>query len=496
MKRLVLLLLFTLLSLAGFCVTQNGYVKQINRPSAPGASLSGVIIRVRGTHNAIESSEQGDFTILLPALQNGEAFSFSMINKAGYELRDQNLIGRQIACSDMVPFEITMVNSEMLLKEKERISQVAIANLEQNYEQQVSQLEARLRNQEIETAQYQAQLQEIEEKYEAFLPLIQSMSDYYARVDYDALDSTEMLVQNLIEQGQLLEAKRLILLKGSPQQRAEQIQQVEQWTKVQKQELTQDLYHLYSICLQRYENDSAAMYICARAEVDTNDVDFQLQAGQFMRDIQTDYASAMTYFLRAERISTQQYGFISGPMATTLMELGSTCKLTHRIEEARSYYQQSLIVREQLRKKDSPAVAELLNNLAELVALEKQYTQALKYHEKAYKIRLKHFGQFSKEAAESLMGIAGIYYRTGKYEKALKDWKTVETIYSQTPDIPKQRIAANQNNIAGAYFKLGNYEDARRYFQSAYDIYKEVLGPQHPRTKNTKANLDYLQNQY
>lgn len=492
MKRITLLLLGLLLSFACWSITQKGYVKQVNRPSQQGGALSGVTIRVRGAHNAIESAEKGDFSILLPSLQNGEAFSINWVNKIGYELSDQNLIGRQIACSDIVPLEIVMVNSEQLLKEKERIAQVAIQNMEHIYEQRVTELEEKLKNNEIVMAQYQSQLQQIEEKYDAFLPLIQSMSDYYARVDYDALDSVEMQVQNLIEQGQLLEAKRLILLKGSPQKRAEQIQQIEQWTKAQKSELAQDLYHLYSICLQHYENDSAAMYICARAELDTNNVDYQLQAGQFMKEIQADYASAMTFFLRAERISTRQYGFISGPMATTLLELGSTCKLTHRIPEARNYYQQSLTVREQLRGKNSPAVAELLNNLAELVASEKDYNQALKYHVRAYKIRLKYYGENEEKTAESLMGIAGVNYRLGKYKKALEGWQEANAIYQNTPNTPPQRLAANYNNIAGAYFQLGNQEEALRYFQMAYDIYINVLGPMHPRTKNTKANLDVL----
>ena len=494
MKRIVFLFLGLVISIVSWGITQNGYVKQVNRPSQSGGVLSGVAIRVRGAHNAIESSEKGDFSILLPALQNGDAFSLNWVNKAGYELCDQNLIGRQIACSDIVPLEIVMVNSEQLLKEKERIAQVAIQNIEHIYEQRVTELEKMLKDNKIATEQYQSQLQQIEEKYEAFLPLIQSMSDYYARVDYDALDSTDMQVQNLIEQGHLLEAKRLILLKGSPQQRAEQIQQVEQWTKAQKQELTQDLYHLYSICLQRYENDSAAMYICARAEVDTNNVDFQLQAGQLMKDIQADYPSALNYFLRAERISMRQYGYYSGPMATTLLELGSTYKLTHRLTDAKDYYQRSLDVREKIRGKNSPAVAELLNNFAELVASEKNYNQALKYHERAYKIRLKYFSEDNPKTAESLMGLAGAYYRLGKYKTALEGWQKARTIYQNIPDTPQQRLAAIYNNIAGAYFQLGNQEEACRYFQIAYDIYVKVLGPMHPRTKNTKANLDYIQN--
>ena len=46
--------------------TQQGYVKTIGRPNQKGIALSGVTVRVRGSHNAVLSNAQGGFEMMMP----------------------------------------------------------------------------------------------------------------------------------------------------------------------------------------------------------------------------------------------------------------------------------------------------------------------------------------------------------------------------------------------------------------------------------------------
>ena len=50
----------------------------------------------------------------MPGKRNGDPIVLQSVSKAGYELKDKGLIGRQQAFSTQVPIEIVMVNIRQL----------------------------------------------------------------------------------------------------------------------------------------------------------------------------------------------------------------------------------------------------------------------------------------------------------------------------------------------------------------------------------------------
>ncbi len=92
--------------------TQQGYVKTLGRPNQKGVALSGVTIRVKGGHNAVLSNHQGVFSMPMPHKKNGDTYQLQQVQKQGYELNEQDVIGRPYAFSDKIPLTITMVNSQ------------------------------------------------------------------------------------------------------------------------------------------------------------------------------------------------------------------------------------------------------------------------------------------------------------------------------------------------------------------------------------------------
>ncbi|MBR1631087.1 MAG: hypothetical protein IJ680_04455, partial [Paludibacteraceae bacterium] len=340
-------------------IVQTGNVRSITRHDQQSVAIEGCVVRVRGQHNAVQSRSTGEFSITLANLQNGQPYALSSVVKSGYEVAEQSLIGRQLPASTDVPLEILLVNREQLQREKEAIAERARQNVEIYYEARVAQLQADLAEKRLDSIGYARRMQDLEAKYERFEPLLQAMSDRYARTDISRLDSLSIRINEAIEHGNLDEAERLVHQKGDldarlaeildqdavlqaaqqtldEQQR--QLNERQQQNDARRADLGDDYYRLYSICLSRFQNDSAAYYIRRRAALDTLNFDYQIQAGQFIKDIIADDALAMTYFRRAYRIAQEQYGEMTMQNATACHEIAATLKLQGDLEHALTQY--------------------------------------------------------------------------------------------------------------------------------------------------------------
>lgn len=502
MKRKSSILFALCLSLSCLAITQEGTVRTIARKGQAGQPIEGAVIRLQGSHNKVASRENGDFSLLLHDLQNGEAYAFASIYKSGYEPAEQELIGKRIPCSDQVPVEILLVSKIQLMQEREAIETKARENVEIYYQAKLDSLEQLLAAKQISEAEMAAQKQRLESQYENFEPLLQAMSDVLARTDYARMDSLTALMQQAVEKGNPEEAERLLREKGSMEQReavlrewGKNIQALQQEVdrnqaeyKKQKRDLEDDCFRFYSACLTRFQNDSANYYIQKRAALDTTNVDYQLQAGQFVMSIMADYALARMYYERAYRIAEEQYGELSGQMATTCNELGLIAKKQGDLDGAMVWYNRSLTIREKLLGKNSPAIAEALNNLGELFRAKKDLKKAMDCHKRALKIREKHFAASGLVVAESKFNIAGVYYQQGQLDKAKALYLEVQEVYETNPKVQQTRVAAIYNNLGGVSYMHGKYAEASRYFEKALAIYRKVLGDQHPMTRNAEKN--------
>ena len=500
-----------LVSMTAFAVTQEGYVRTISRKSVPGVPVDGVVIRIRGSHNAVQSHADGDFSLLLHNMVNGDPYTIASISKAGYEPAEQELIGRRLPCSDQVPLEILMVSRAQLAQEKEEIAAKARENIERYYQERMAALEQQLAAQTINEQEFSRRLDELEGQYERFEPLLQAMSDKLARTDYERMDSLTAQIQNAIESGNPEEAERLVRAKGDMDAREAAIRaQEEQQARAQqtldeaqaqlnankaltaqrKRELAEDYYRMYAAFLARFQNDSAYRYIAKRAALDTLNVYYQIHAGQFALHIINDKERARVYFMRAYRLAQDQYGELSGPMATTCNEMGLLEKMSGNPDAAMPWYERSLSIKEQTNGKHSAAVAEALNNIGELYRIRKDWRKAEDCHRRALQIRSKQFGKQSLEVAESLNNIGGTLFQQKQYIKAKELFEQVHAIFAANPKTPPVRIADNEVNLGVVAYYTERYETAQQWVTRALETYTKVLGHAHPKTRNAQACLE------
>lgn len=210
MKRLFLLSIQFFMLLTMLAQTQQGIVKTIGRPNKPGVPLANVTIRMRGMFNAVVSSQDGTFSLLMTGKKDGDAIILQSVQKTGYELKDRELTGRSLVFSSQVPIEILMVDQRQLAADKQRIEENAYRVAERNYQKKLKVLDDQRKNSEMTAEAYRQELQQLQEKYEKYLSLIGDMADRYARTDYDQLDSIDREINICIENGELDKADSLI----------------------------------------------------------------------------------------------------------------------------------------------------------------------------------------------------------------------------------------------------------------------------------------------
>lgn len=427
MRKITILAFIALTTLAQ-AQTQNGFVRTASRPDKQSERLQGVIVRVRGSHNPVMSAADGAFQLLLPGTAAGEGYVIAGVNKAGYELREPELIGRTQPFSEKVPLEIVMLSRQQLMQDKMRIEQKARENIERYYNERLEQLNEQLVQAKLSNAQFEQQLSQLEQQYERFEPLIAQMSERYARTDYDQLDAAGVAIQQAIEEGNLDEAQQLILKKGSPEDRERKLRRIQQEAAFQLKDLAQDYYNLYTIHLSRFENDSALYYLVRRAQLDSTNAAWQLEAGRFLELFFVKPAEVLEYYHRALRHATRN----EGPRSTNVA-------LAH-------------------------------NAIACTMAELGKYDEALAEFDEVLPLYEEIYGENHIYTAAREVNVGVVYYHLGKLRDAMRYFRAALTTYQSVQAADAETLQAKaelENNMAAVYIAQGKLDEAETHLQEA-----------------------------
>ena len=548
--RLVTVWIFLLQSVVLMSQTQRGIVRTALRPNKKIVYLPGVTIRLRGGHTAVLSGAGGKFEMTMSKAKAGDAFYLSSVRKSGYELADNRTIGRAFTYSSKVPIEIVMINTREKEEDVRRISDNSYRRAEKTYKQRISKLEKQLSEKTISEASYHEQLQDLQTWFEKYESLINSMAERYASTDYATIDSLNAAINIAIENGELERADSLISTAGSLEKMVKENKEAERKAnerlnigrnimenatadlmsiKNDKNRLADLLYSKYSICLTRAERDSAAYYIQMRAELDTTNVDWQLEAGWFIDYYLADYEEAIALYKRALRSAVEQFGDSHPDVATSYNNIGLVYNDQGNYVKALESYNKALEIYLSVFGDKHPNVATNYNNIAVVYFSQGNYAQALEYYNKALELYLSVFGDRHPSVATNYNNIGGVYDSQGNYAKALEYYnKALEIRLSvfgdRHPDIATcynniggiyrgnyakaleyynkalkillsifgdrhPNVATSYNNIAAVYFSQGNYAQALEYYNKALEIYLSVFGDRHPNVATNYNNI-------
>lgn len=491
MRKLYFILIGLSVHLAASAITQQGMVRTISRPNRPSENLEGVLVRVRGNHNAVISESTGLFSILMQELQNGDPYCLSAVMKSGYQLSEQDIIGRQQAGSDRVPLEIAMVSTSQLQEEKNAIAAKAREGVERYYTEQIMAIEQALAKQQLTNEQYEQRIAELDNKLMQSEQQIEQMADRYARTDYALLDSVAGAIQSAIEQGDLDAAEQMILRKGSLTDRHQRIVDMRRDVKIQEQDLKQDYYHLHSIALSRFQPDSAAYYLQLRADIDTTDAAAQLDYAKFLNEYMRSTENAWYYTQRAERQVRKADGEHSMLMLRVLCEGGQCLYLQKQYLNAASKLEYSLALCLELYGKDHKYTATRRVCLGASYYGMKKYKEAKKQFNEALRIFHIEGQEDDLTEATTLNNLAGIAF-------AENDYALAKTYFEESATL-LQSVAPNSNtlpptlaNIAATYVRLGDKTTANQYYTEAYTVACRIFGETNSFTKYLKTRVESI----
>lgn len=488
MKRFII---WTILSFLPLCLsgqTQRGLVKSLGRPGREGEALENVIIRAAGQHNSVISDDHGAFSLILRDIHVGEGYAFQNIIKTGFVLVDEGVIGRTYAFSETVPVQITMTMKEQLQADKLRIETNTYRTAESQYKSQLEEAERALSEQTITEAFYREQIHLIQARFEKYQLMIDSISDHFARVDYDGLSDDEIEINTSIENGDIDQAyammedrhqmlARIDELIANTESLIQSTRQDEHAFHERQKRDAEDLYRLYTISLARFDNAMATKYIQTRAALDTTILEWQIDAGIFLENYMSDYSAAKVYYERARHIAEEQYGKDHYLYARTLNLLGSLSSQEARFKESAQYHFEALGI--QQRDIDNPDAAESLDNLGVLYCDQHDYEKALSYHEQAL--------QWKERFPDDSLSIALSYNNIGVCKSYLKQYVEAKWYHQKALDIFLDAFGENNldvsltyANLGEVFFDLGDDSQALDYLQKSLSIRKRILGNKHP----------------
>ena len=160
--------------------------------------------------------------------------------------------------------------------------------------------------------------------------------------------------------------------------------------------------------------------------------------------------------------------------------------------EAIPLAKRALAIREKALGPNHPAVATILNNLANLYDAQGNYAESKPFHQRALTIREKALGPDHPDVANSLNNLAVLYRNQGNYVDAELLLQRTLAIYKRVREPNHPDIARSPNNLAEIYKAQGNYTDAAPLLQQALTIYKKTFGSNHPKVAGVLNNLSGL----
>lgn len=512
MKRLLLLLVWLpLLATAQF---QQGKVRTIGtEKNVNGSPLAGVVVKSQGRTNQSKSDKNGKVEIKVGSKKEGQAYQLSSVYKKGYELNDKALIGRRLAYSSKTPIEIVLVSCQELNRVKTEIEEKVYQQVQGKYSEAIAALNDSLQTGTVTLQKYRERVELLGKQRDLFEPLIAVMAERYAHTDFAHLDSIERRINGYIIAGEMEKADLLIAEKGNIVERiaamhrrvelygqadtlvmkiSKELKEQREKYEKERDDISNDLYHKYAIALAQFDPQSAGEYIQLRAELDTTNIDNQLEAGAFALDYLTDINQAETYYNRALNQAEKENGHQSEMVALCLNHLGGLFLQASKFKESLACRREALEIREALYGEEHTEVAACYNNLANIYYGMEKFDEAQLCADSAINIYLNNNETNLSDLADAYTTKGGIEIAKGNLSEALSFYELSVSITDSIYGTENTHSATTINNIGIIKDYMNQREGAAKCYKRALGLFQKIYGEKHPNVATVYSNLGML----
>ena len=512
MRKFFFLFMVLAISTVATAQNQQGYVKTKGRldnngSMIPGTRLSGAMITVKG-RNAVVSGNNGQFTLAIP----GSTFYLQNVQKQGYVIADPDILSKQYSYSSN-PLILVLETQEQQTDDKLQIERKIRRTLQRQLQQREDEIEALKDENKITTQKYQELLQQLYAEQESNERLISDMAERYSKIDYDQMDDFNRLVSECILNGELLKADSLLNTKGDINKRTEALKQLQKHNSQEESELAkrkealdknkelaykeladlaQDCYNKFEIFKMQHMNDSAAYYIELRSSLDTLNVKWMLDFGEFVQSYFADYDKAMQIYKRALNIAYETEGTDSHMAAECHNDMGTIYHAQANYQEALKQLQEALTINTKIFGDRHESIALAYNNIGSTYYEMGDYDKAMDNHVKSLEIYTAMYGEDNKDVARCYSQIGTVYEQRADFEHAQESYGKSLDIYHRLTKEEQIDVATVKMNLCSMYYALGQYDNSIDYCKQALDIYLKHLGKQHPLTASAYNNLGVI----
>ncbi len=494
--------------------TQQGIVKTKGRMDnngsiIVGSPISDAYVTVLGTQT-VSSNKDGKFSVGLKSKE----FYLKDVTKEGYVLCDADVISRQYAYS-AAPLYIVMETPSQLMEDKLYAERRLRRTLTKQLQEKENEIDSLKKQQRISDEEYRQRLQQIFSDQEENEKLITEMSERYAGIDYDQLDEFNRQISQYILNGELMKADSLIRTKGELTERAEylkehqhqnaaeeeklrkrqkRLEQSKAFVQKELEDVARDCYSMFEIYKMQHKNDSAAYYLELRATLDTTNVEWQLETGDFYSDYLANNIKAEKLYsiaLNNANQSQRNLSMVYNCIGSLLMKKGE-------YKEAIIYHYKALEIQQIITPRNENDIATTYSDLGTAYYyLENLDSADICFKEDAL-LTMKLYGNNHHKLATTYANMAEVNVERGEYAKAIEyNLRSLEIDRNiEQSDKIQLDIATIYNNIAIVYRKIGEYEKdtsaytiALQYLFDALDIRKHILGEKHPAVATVYNNL-------
>jgi tetratricopeptide (TPR) repeat protein len=505
LKSYFIIVLLSLFATITWGQKQQGYVKtrgrMVNGKHVKGQGLPGTTVKLRGRQAVVVQQQDGSFSF--PKLSNN--YIIDSVQKINYKIVDVDYFSREYKYSE-APIYIVMEKPERQISDKLFAEKNIRKALQKKLQEKESVIDSLMRLNKLKTDEYQQALQDLYAQQEDNEKLIRQMADQYSKLDYDQMDDFYRQFASYIDNGELVRADSLLRTRGDVNQQVSM--QLEKGTAIQKEkdrlskaesvynatneELSKRCFGFYESFLLQHKIDSAAHYLELRTQLDTTNIKWQNDYGEFILEYLANYAKALETFDRIYDLSIREYGHTSEWSAISLNNIGLTYDAMGKDSLALDYYRKSLDVSKSISDGRNPDVATSLNNIGYVYYSRGDFEQAIKYYEEALEICKSLYGEGDSKVATSMNNIGAVYSRQEKFLLAIEYHNKALGIYRSLFGSQHPEVATCLNNIGAVYSLQGDSAHAINLYKQALEIYKSVYTEHHPKVAAALNNIGYV----
>ena len=501
MIKRIITIAFAILPTLGFAQNQQGYVKTKGRLAnngtlIKGTRLSGATVTVKG-RNAVLSGSNGTFTLTLP----GNNYYLQNVQKQGYVVTDPDILSRQYSYSKN-PLVLVLETQEQQIDDRLEIQRKIRHNLERQLQQRQDEIDALRNENKITKQEYQERMQKLYDEQDKDKELINEMAERYSKIDYDQLDEFNTQISRFILNGELQKADSLLKTKGDINKRASDLRQLQEVNMKNEAELNlrkkkleknkelamkeledigQDCFSKFEIFRMQHQNDSAAYYIDFRANLDTTNIEWLLDAGQFSKNYLAKYKKAEEYYKKAETI------LLDNTSDNNLYAIGvyiALSSLYHEIgqyQKSVDYSQKALSLINESTPDSQQLYAKIYSNLGCAYEYLDRWDEAQDFLNKSLQASIESFGKYHQETAICYSNLGIFYQKMEQDSLALSCFLSALEIGERDSIACYEDLDYFYNNLSVIYNRSKNYEAAELYSQKALNRRIKLYGENHPK---------------